>query len=307
MKEVRSSLGVFEGQEGNLFFTYDQSSLEQGRYYTAGKLTAWSLIHGGPGLKALDPALYLLMCGQDADVQNFQFEVLPDREVQENVQKIKQCSTEDDLVKLKQDLGEWIAECGVPQIYNANLECLPQIYGQIVKHFIFHSAVLTTRSSNMITQFKQGLNSCGQLWETVERHWNAFRPLFTHKEGQLTRLSFRALFKVVWSEEGSNRREAEEDTMFSWECLLSSIEEKRVQLTFEDLLTFVTGADAVPPLGFPQQPEIQFYDQEGELKRFPYASTCSTVLYLPRGSSSEDDLFEIIIEAVHGSAGFGKI
>lgn len=88
MKEVQSSLGVFEGQEGNLFFTYDQSSLDQGRYYTAGKLTAWSLIHGGPGLKALDPNLYLLMCGQDADVENFQCEVLPDREVQENVLKV---------------------------------------------------------------------------------------------------------------------------------------------------------------------------------------------------------------------------
>jgi len=54
----------------------------------------------------------------------------------------------------------------------------------------------------------------------------------------------------------------------------------------------------------PQQPEIQFYDQEVELKRFPYASTCSTVLHLPRRSSSE---VEIILEAVRGSAGFGKI
>jgi len=76
----------------------------------------------------------------------------------------------------------------------------------------------------MIMQFKQGLNYCGQLWDTVERHWNAFKPLFTYKEGQLSRLSFRGLFKVVWSEEVSNRREAEEGTMFSRECLLSSIE-----------------------------------------------------------------------------------
>ncbi|XP_058653548.1 G2/M phase-specific E3 ubiquitin-protein ligase-like [Onychostoma macrolepis] len=87
MKEVQSSLGVFEGQEGNLYFTYDQSALEQGRYYTAGKLTAWSLLHGGPGLKALDPALFLLMCGQDTDLEHFRCELLPDREVQKNVLK----------------------------------------------------------------------------------------------------------------------------------------------------------------------------------------------------------------------------
>lgn len=81
-------MGVFEGQEGNLYFTYDQSALEQGRYYTAGKLTAWSLLHGGPGLKALVPALFLLMCGQDADLEHFRCELLPDREVQKNVLKV---------------------------------------------------------------------------------------------------------------------------------------------------------------------------------------------------------------------------
>lgn len=137
-------MGVFEGQEGNLYFTYDQSALEQGRYYTAGKLTAWSLLRGGPGLKAIDPAWFLLMCGQDADLEHFRCELLTNREVQKNVlkvftnwltyskvqefvkgilflcfecskpffllllcyKKIKQCNTEEDCVKLKHDLGE---------------------------------------------------------------------------------------------------------------------------------------------------------------------------------------------------------
>lgn len=59
----------------------------------------------------------------------------------------------------------------------------------------------------------------GQLWDKVKRHWNAFRKVFIHKTGQLTRISFRSLFKIVWSEVGSNRREVGDETMFPWECL----------------------------------------------------------------------------------------
>ncbi|KAI9532706.1 hypothetical protein NQZ68_029272 [Dissostichus eleginoides] len=76
----------------------------------------------------------------------------------------------------------------------------------------------------MIDQFKKGVNSCGLLWETVASHWKAFLPHFTHADGSLTRADFRSLFKVVWSDEGTNRREMEEDTMFSWECLLNSVQ-----------------------------------------------------------------------------------
>lgn len=63
----------------------------------------------------------------------------------------------------------------------------------------------------------------------------------------------------------------------------------------------------MPPLGLPQHMKFSSMtkSQESELKRFPYASTCSTVLFLPRGRSSEDELLEMVIEAVHGSAGFG--
>lgn len=87
MKEV-GAFGVFKGQEGNLFFTYNQSALDKNYYYAAGKLTAWSLVHDGPGLRSLHPALFKMMCGLDADLQNFQCEVLPDRDVLEKFLKV---------------------------------------------------------------------------------------------------------------------------------------------------------------------------------------------------------------------------
>lgn len=39
-------------------------------------------------------------------------------------------------------------------------------------------------------------------------------------------VEFRDLLVVNWSQDGSNRREAEEETIFSWECLLNSIQGK---------------------------------------------------------------------------------
>lgn len=76
----------------------------------------------------------------------------------------------------------------------------------------------------MMNQFIEGMNSCGRLWDTVKRHWKAFQKVFTHEEGPLTRLAFRELFSVQWSDEGTNHRDAEEETMFSWEILLNTIE-----------------------------------------------------------------------------------
>ncbi|KAJ8369885.1 hypothetical protein SKAU_G00099130 [Synaphobranchus kaupii] len=88
MKEVQSTMGIFEGKPGRLFFVYDQADLDQGKFYTAGKLIAWSVLHGGPGIKALDPALFQLLCGQVVDLQHFEYQNLPEREVQDKLQKV---------------------------------------------------------------------------------------------------------------------------------------------------------------------------------------------------------------------------
>ncbi|KAL3996297.1 hypothetical protein ACER0C_008953 [Sarotherodon galilaeus] len=79
--------------------------------------------------------------------------------------------------------------------------------------------------------------------------------------------------------------------------------EQEVDHTFEDLLVFVTGADFLPPLGFPQSCNTDFYDQESWMRRIPYASTCSLCLYLPRGVADEKQFMNT---ALKGSLGFGK-
>ncbi|KAG8004748.1 hypothetical protein GBF38_016624, partial [Nibea albiflora] len=214
MIELQTSLGIFEGKAGQVFFTYDQAALEQRKYFKRGNLIAWSIAHGGPCIRALDPSLFQLMCGQEPQLEQFDSHVLPDPDVQS---------------KLKQE------------------------------------------------------------------------------KKSLSKAAFKAIFSYNYSTRGSNHREAEEDTIFSWEMVLNMIEDKVTELRFEDLLIFVTGADEVPALGFPRKPRIDFYEQEAGQRRLPYTSTCAMCLYLPRGITEEDKLHEMLFQATRDSLGFGKV
>ncbi|XP_038560055.1 G2/M phase-specific E3 ubiquitin-protein ligase-like [Micropterus salmoides] len=301
MIEVQTSLGIFEGKAGQLFLSYDQAALDQRKYFRGGNLIAWSIAHGGPCIRALDPSLFQLMCGQEPPLEQFDWRVLPDPDVQSKVNRILQCKTAGDLTQLQQDLGDWIAECGVPSVFSATVEDIPKVYAYVVKHYIF------LRTAKMILQFTDGMNAFGKLWDLVRKNWIAFLPLFTNMQEPMSKAAFKALFSYNYSRRGSNHREAEEDTIYSWEMVLNMIEDKVTDLKFEDLLIFTTGADEVPPLGFPRKPSIDFYEQEAGLRRLPYASTCTMCLYLPRGVSQEEELHEMILLATRGSLGFGKV
>ncbi|KAM3608331.1 uncharacterized protein V6R79_023110 [Siganus canaliculatus] len=65
-----------------------RSALDQKKFFKCGNLIAWSIAHGGPGLKALDPCLYQLMCGQEPPIEQFDWRVLPDPDVQNKLQRV---------------------------------------------------------------------------------------------------------------------------------------------------------------------------------------------------------------------------
>ncbi|KAG7999758.1 Guanylate cyclase soluble subunit beta-2 [Nibea albiflora] len=146
--------------------------------------------------------------------------------------------------------------------------------------------------------------------QTDRAHKTTDQDQFTDRgeKNPLSKAAFKAIFSYNYSTRGSNHREAEEDTIFSWEMvLLNMIEDKVTELRFEDLLIFVTGADEVPALGFPRKPRIDFYEQEAGRRRLPHASTCAMCLHLPRGITEEDKLHEMLFQATRDSLGFGKV
>lgn len=85
------------------------------------------------------------------------------------------------------------------------------------------------------------------------------------------------------------------------------IDGEQQKISFEDILMFTTGADAVPPLGFQYPITIQFYEQEGKGCRLPYASTCGLELGLPRGHEEVESFVVLMCNSLFNSCGFGKV
>lgn len=91
--------------------------------------------------------------------------------------------------------------------------------------------------------------------------------------------------------------------------LLYFISEKLVAaLSFPELLSFITGAAEVPPMGFETKLYMQFFDQEPNqtVTRLPYTSTCTLTFSLPRGCCCEV-LNTLLVRAVTESQGFHKM
>ncbi|KAM6962545.1 G2/M phase-specific E3 ubiquitin-protein ligase-like [Aplochiton taeniatus] len=168
--ELQNSL-VMEGRPGRLLLTYDLSALNDRKYYDAGVLIGWSLAHGGPGLHCLHPTLYQLMCGQHPPLEDFSWRDIPDADAQVRLQELQSCSS---VKMMSASLCEWVADCGLSGIYSAHSLDLPSVKAHVVKHCIYE------RVASMISQFTEGLNSCGGLWDLVRAHWEAFLPVMTH-------------------------------------------------------------------------------------------------------------------------------
>nr|XP_054608029.1 G2/M phase-specific E3 ubiquitin-protein ligase-like isoform X1 [Nothobranchius furzeri] len=283
---------VFEGHPGRRLFTYDLTALDDRKYYEAGVLIGWSLAHGGPGPGFLHPALYQLMCGQSPSLENFNWRDIVDVEVQIRLQELHSCV---DAKQLPPSLCDWVSCCGIPGIYSARSNEIPTIYSRLVKHCIYH------RVASMISQFLEGLNSCGGLWDLVRSHWELFLPVMSSKEQRPLKLEeFKRLFTCRYSRPDSELRAEEEATVAHWENVLAVVGDGRADFSFEDLLIFITGADHLPSFGFPKPIALCFYSQEMNAAdmKLPYTPVGCLELFLPRGVAETLDLLVLLSRAL---------
>ncbi|KAM6921960.1 G2/M phase-specific E3 ubiquitin-protein ligase-like [Xenentodon cancila] len=315
---------VFEGHPGRLFLTYDLTALEDRKYYEAGVLIGWSLAQGGPGPYCLHPALYQLLCNQSPSLEDFNWLDIVDAEAQIRLQELHGCR---DVKLLSPSLCDWVSYCGIPGIYSARSDEIPTIYARLVKHYLYH------RVASMISQFTEGLNSCGRLWDLVKSHWEMFLPIMTSSEHQqpLALGEFKRLFAVRYSPPDSELRAAEEATVSHWGTILTMVSDRQADFSLQDLLIFITGAHRLPPLGFPKPISLCFYSQVGVCQinmkilqslpclhkrslyveqgtttdvRLPYVSVCSLELFLPRGVVDAVDLLVLLNKALQKAVGF---
>ena len=80
------------------------------------------------------------------------------------------------------------------------------------------------RSLAEITQFTDGMDEVFGLWKIMKANAKTCIALLCHKPTPLSKYTFMALFETKWSEEGTNSRSEEQDTIYSWEIFIQDIE-----------------------------------------------------------------------------------
>ncbi|XP_077981079.1 G2/M phase-specific E3 ubiquitin-protein ligase-like isoform X2 [Glandiceps talaboti] len=298
MMEVGRNMGVFEGNENAKVFSMDIQLLEDKMYRKAGKLTAMSILNGGPGLACLAKPVYEHLVGMTTT--NLTLDLLQDANTREKLEELQNCGSEEHMQSFIFAHGDWVADVGYSDIYLTKLEQKGVVLNLLLKQLVL------IRTSAAVNQFSQGLDDVGQLHKLMKSNPRQFMPLFVSAGEKVKRAEFKELYTVAYSEEGGNRKIKEEATVYSFEIYIEELEENQHEIGIEDLLIFMTGADRVPPLGFDKQITIDFYGMEENITRYPSSSTCDLRLWLPRGCPPED-LATLLTTAILNSQGFGKI
>ena len=262
MKSLKE-LGIFEG----LWFSHDISLLQEGKYSLAGKLIGWSILQGGPEPRCLSDEAFHLLIEKTYSCDIAITHVL-DQQLRIILNDIKKCTSED-FADLVNKHGDHISGYGFSVIYLSKLKDKDDIItGLLRQYFIF-------RVHAEIEQFFSGLNHAAGVGSLVKSQPQIFASYLSAKVDPLNLSHFKKLCNVSWSLEGSNAKNKEDSTIYCWESYLQGKEENPGDIAINDVLAFITGADHIPPLGFPKSIDICFYDYEPNCKRLPWTSTCA--------------------------------
>jgi len=98
---------------------------------------------------------------------------------------------------------------------------------------------------------------------------------FVYSARPLDATSVDNLFSVSFSEKGGNKYTLEKKAHCHW---LDFLQDAEGDYLLERLLSFTTGLDRVPPLGFDPVITLSFLHDGGQ---FPVANTCANILSIP--------------------------
>ena len=103
---------------------------------------------------------------------------------------------------------------------------IDNVFFKVLNLVLFVKSLLRIhcRISAEIDQFTSGMNEVGQFWEIIRDNHEVFKPLFCHSPKQLTKNVIDSLCTYCYSDQGSNRRAVEEQTVYAWELFLEAIE-----------------------------------------------------------------------------------
>ena len=165
-----------------------------------------------------------------------------------------------------------------------------------------------------LDQISEGLQMGGLIW--TEEEAASLVGLFCKDNcaRELTAAQVSALFPPTFSEEGSNRRDIEEEMALHWRyflqdveqglCSITEVNSDPISITLGDILAFATGATTIPILGFEQMGSLKFLHEGGQ---FPTASTCAIVIRLPIHEDYEEFKSKMLFGILNAHGFFGNV
>ncbi|KAE8300718.1 G2/M phase-specific E3 ubiquitin-protein ligase [Larimichthys crocea] len=290
LMETLAESDMFEGPEGHLNLALSSSAVREDRYFIAGRAIAVSLVHGGPPPCFLSRTLFACIA-EGPDGCRPVLEDITDMELYSKLKQISEAKTLEELRQFTEPLTDYLATAG----------CLRHLTSLVDKDKLLEDVLMfqvVQRVRGPLERFSDGLGTLGVL-QKIKHHPEAFRPVLCYSPGTLTAEIMDHLFAIRWSEMGSNNRAHENRVVAYWRDYLQDAEEDEGPPKLGDILSFATGCDVMPPIGFSPKPSLEF--QRG---RYPIANTCVNCLRIPLHQSYED--FKSNMDfAIRNTQGFG--
>ncbi|XP_053190794.1 uncharacterized protein LOC128374565 [Scomber japonicus] len=290
LMETLAESDMFEGPEGHLNLALSSSAVREDRYFIAGRAIAVSLVHGGPPPCFLSRTLFACIA-EGPDGCRPVLEDITDMELYSKLKQISEAKTLEELRQFTEPLTDYLATAG----------CLRHLTSLVDKDKLLEDVLMfqvVQRVRGPLERFSDGLRTLGVL-QKIKHHPEAFRPVLCYSPGTLTAEIMDHLFAIRWSEMGSNNRADENRVVAYWRDYLQDAEEDEGPPKLGDILSFATGCDVMPPIGFSPKPSLEF--QRG---RYPIANTCVNCLRIPLHQSYED--FKSNMDfAIRNTQGFG--
>ncbi|CAG9819138.1 unnamed protein product [Phaedon cochleariae] len=275
-------------------------ALKNNHYYEAGRIIALSLVHGGPAPHFFSECLFRLITGQ---VEN----ALPTlNDVGEDIKSaLIQLENTESLSEAQNVITDTsiFTIAGYNFIYN--FQDKSDIIQGTLKFYVINII------QEALAQFIDGLKTCN-VHEYMVKFPDLFMSPMCDDVGIITAEDLERLFEVKYSTIGSNTRKVENKVItyfrdYLLECEANSNRQgecgSEEKISLVDILIFATGANHIPPLGFPLSPQITFLHDDSS--PYPKANTCGLVLKLPVTHKSYEEFISALNFAFGNCNSFG--
>ncbi|KAM9294460.1 G2/M phase-specific E3 ubiquitin-protein ligase [Gastrophryne carolinensis] len=238
---------LFEGAEQKNL-SLKEHALQDNLYFEAGRMLAVSLVHGGPAPGFFSQTLFACLVHDPHHIQPV-LEDVTDPDVLEAITTIQSCQRIQELNGAFVRYLDYLQQAGALQVIESIKEKT-----NLVRKMLAYQVIHRVRGP--LESFKQGLKTLGVL-EKIQAYPTAFCSILCMKPEKLTAKAMAELFIIA--NDSNPTSTVKNNATNLWEQYLKEAEDGEIVVSLENILTFATGLDSIPPAGFEPQPSIVFH------------------------------------------------